>query len=194
MLNQQQLQAYITANAATLGTLSDADAATAINTATTTTTYNPLTLTIPFLYATFGAAAATILANFRTIATTPPWSDFLPLLTAGGIPANSGVGVDMLNELTTTNPPVLTAAQAATLIGMTQQKNYQFGQEVQTTDVTTARAAIAQAATATRLQSQVQQGFAAAMALVSAYQNGPSTGTAPTASQLQNAFSTVVTG
>jgi hypothetical protein len=194
MLNQQQLQAYIAANSATLGTLSDAAAATAINTATQTTMYLPLTLTTPFLYDTFQEAASTILANFRTIATAQPWSDFLPLLDAGGIPVNSPTGVAMLGQLTQTSPPVLTEAQLATLTGMTVQQNYQFGQEVQTSDVTTARAAIAQASTAAALVQQIQQGFAAAMALVQTYQNGPTSGTAPTAAAIQSAFNGAVTG
>ncbi len=193
-MNNSKLQQYITANAAALAALSDADAAAAINAVGTTISYSPLTVTIPLLYATFGAAAATILANFRAVATTPPWSDFLPLLTGSGIPVNTAAGVAMLNELAGTTPAVLTAAQAATLIGMTQQTNYQFGAVVQAADVTAARAAIVQAATAQRLQLQVQQGYSAALALASAYQTGPTSGTAPTAAQLQAAFAAKVTG
>ena len=196
MVNQTNLQTYISNNAATLAALTDAEAAAAIN-AAATISYAPLVITTALIYAMFGpSAGAVVMENFATLAAAGrPWSDFAPVLTNGaGIPVGTAVGVQMLEALTATTPAVLTAAQAQQLIGMTQTTTYPggIGGAVVTSDVTTARAMLLLQATAQALQVQVQQGYSVALSLVAAYQTAG--GTAPTATQLSAEFAAKVTG
>lgn len=191
-----KLQQYLLSNP-TIAAMSAADAAAAIN-STYTVVYNAsASITTSTVYVVcgeiYGPAAGTaraivILDSFQAMAAKGrPYSDFYAAMTSPqGQPIGSAVGLATLRELVAAS--LLLPAEYTEFAALAATTTYVSDGPVTVDDVSTAQALNAQAATFSTLQQRAQNGLIVAMQLINTYGTGPTTGTVPTAAQIQAAF------